>query len=123
MTKFICQLPVGYLVDTSTCKRVLLVVACTIIGAAAVSVIAADRIPFLRTYMLPFLVVKSIVEGAFQSAYDPLRGSMTLGIVGKLHFDNVAKKCEAANHAGQVRPVSVCVCACVCVRVCMGRAD
>ena len=102
---FMCQLPVGHVVDVSTCKRVLLVIACIVIGAAAVSVIVVDRIPFLKQYVLSFLAVKSIVEGAFQAAYNPLRDTMTLGIVGKDHFDNVAKKCEAANHAGQVHPV------------------
>ncbi|MDO7844973.1 MFS transporter [Hymenobacter sp. M29] len=88
------QTPAGSLVDTSTHKRRLLVLASVVV---AVSCVAA--VTFVSP---PVIYATQMLTGAATTIYAPVVAAITLGLVGHRRFAQQTGRNEAWNHGGNV---------------------
>ncbi|MDO7850537.1 MFS transporter [Hymenobacter convexus] len=88
------QTPAGSLVDTSTHKRRLLVLASVVV---AVSCVAA--VTFVSP---PVIYATQMLTGAATTIYAPVVAAITLGLVGHRRFAQQTGHNEAWNHGGNV---------------------
>ena len=88
------QTPAGSLVDTSTHKRWLVVLASVVV---AVSCVAA--VTFVSP---PVIYITQALTGAATTIYAPVVAAITLGLVGHRRFAQQTGRNEAWNHGGNV---------------------
>jgi MFS family permease len=92
VSTMVCQTFVGSYVDSSERKRAILFFASVIASLTGISV--------AWTQNFPFLVVKSIFEGAAICFVNPCKFALILGLIGQKRFDQASKANEIADHSG-----------------------
>ncbi|MCI1189616.1 MFS transporter [Hymenobacter sp. DH14] len=88
------QTPAGSLVDTSTHKRRLLVLASVVVAASCVAAVT-----FVSP---PVIYATQMLTGAATTIYAPVVAAITLGLVGHRRFAQQTGHNEAWNHGGNV---------------------
>ena len=88
------QTPAGSLVDTSTHKRRLLVLASVVVAASCVAAVT-----FVSP---PVIYATQMLTGAATTIYAPVVAAITLGLVGHRRFAQQTGRNEAWNHGGNV---------------------
>jgi len=94
MSQIVSQVPIGWLCDHSTNKKMWLILFATICGLTPLVV--------FFTLNVPVLIVTKIIEGIATTGLRVLKGPFTLGIAGHGTFESVASKTEIADHSGSL---------------------
>jgi sugar phosphate permease len=94
LTAIAFQAPAGALIDESRHKRILVVVACLIVGMCSIGLtLITEKI---------FIYVVAIIMGIIITIYSPAISAITLGLVGNSGFPKRMGRNQTFNHAGNV---------------------
>jgi MFS family permease len=94
LTAIAFQAPAGALIDSSKHKRILVVVACLVVGICSIclTIITAKL----------FIYIIAIIMGIIITIYSPAISAITLGLVGNTGFPKRMGRNQTFNHAGNV---------------------
>lgn len=95
----IAQTPAGALIDRSTAKRALMVVAAILVTISSIT------LPFL--HRLELVAATQAVAAAAGAIFAPAIAAVTLGIVGPRAFARRTGRNEAFNHAGNATAAAI----------------
>ena len=95
----LAQTPAGALVDATTAKRAILVVAAGFVTVGSVA------LPWMESFVA--VAAMKALTGAAQSLFAPSIAAITLGIIGPRAFARRIGRNEAFNHAGNATAASV----------------
>jgi len=95
----VAQTPAGALIDRSTAKRALMVVAAILVTLSSIT------LPFLHRFEL--VAATQAVAAAAGAIFAPAIAAVTLGIVGPRAFARRTGRNEAFNHAGNATAAAI----------------